>query len=871
MDENGRARRAEALFGAAMELDAEHRAGFLDEACRDDPELRREVDALLGLLDVARTDQLFPVFGGFAASSLVGRQVGSYRILREIGEGGMGTVYLAEREDVGKRAALKRVRDGRLASPAQLQRFLLERRVLARLEHPNIARLLDAGLTEDKLPYLVMEYVEGTPITEYCDKHRLTVSERLHLYQQVCLAVQHAHRNLVVHRDLKPSNILVTQSAATKAGAEVKLLDFGIAKLLGENESQEPALTRQGAPVLTPEYASPEQVRGEPITTASDVYSLGMVLYELLSGHRPYHARGRTAAEVERVVCGTEPDRPSQAVLRTKEVVHIDGTTERIAPEAVSHARGTRPDRLRRRLGGDLDTIVLKALRKEPARRYASVEQLLEDVRRHLAGLPVNARADTSAYRLRKFIGRHRVSVAAAASFVLLLLGFSTVTAIQSARIRTHAERITQERDKAEQVAGFLADLFRTSDPYSGGGSTTTVREVLDSGAVRIDRELAEQPQVRAEMMFVMAQAYDGLGLYDESRRLLESSLEIWQRMYGDEDPGVAGLLSLLAHALLEQGDYPAAESMLRRSLAIRRPLFGADHPPYIARTLNSLAQALREQGRHAEAESLLQEALAIDRLHHGEDGADVAQSLRSLAHLLRDRGEYSAAEPLYREAYALHRERYGEEHPEAANSMINLAVILHAQGQHLAAEPLFRQGLSVKRRLLGDEHEDVATGMVGFAALLHELGDDVAAEDLYRQALAVHRRVRPEIHAKTATALFGLGDLLLDQGDAHAAEPLLREALTIRQRALPGAHWGIAQAQSALGACLSILGRLAEAEPLLLDGYAMLSEARRDGDAATQRARQAVIAHYRRAGRPDEAKAYGSLAAAGADVAGRR
>lgn len=849
MDENGRARRAETLFGAAMELDAEPRSAFLDQACRDNPELRREVDALLGLLDVARTDQLFRSFGGFAASSLAGRQVGSYRILREIGEGGMGTVYLAEREDVGQRAALKLVRDGRHASPAHLQRFLLERRVLARLEHPNIARLLDAGLMEDKLPYLVMEYVEGTPITDYCDKHRLTVSERLQLWQQVCLAVQHAHRNLVVHRDLKPSNILVTESAAAKTGGEVKLLDFGIAKLLGENESQEPALTRRGAPVLTPEYASPEQVRGEPITTASDVYSLGMVLYELLTGHRPYHAGGRTAAEVERVVCGTEPERPSQAVLRTEEVVHAGGTTEQIAPEAVSHARGTRPDRLRRRLDGDLDMIVLKALRKEPARRYASVEQFLEDVRRHLAGHTIIARGDTSAYRLRKFIGRHRVSVAAAASFVLLLLGFSTVTAIQSVRIRAQAERITRERDKAEQVAGFLADLFRTSDPYSGGGGAISVREVLDSGAVRIDRELADRPRVRAEMLAVMAQAYDGLGLHGESRRLLESSLEIHERIYGDEDPRVAGSRSQLAHVLIEQGDYRGAESLLRQALAVRRTLHGVDHP-YVARTLNSLAQALREQGRYAEAESQLQQALAIDREHRGEEGADLAQSLRGLAHLLRDRGEYAAAEPLYRDAYVLHRQRLGEEHPETANSLINLAAVLHAEGKDATAEPLFRQGLSVKRRLLGDESEDVTGDMLGFAALLHDLGDDAAAEDLYRQALAVHRRIRREGHPGTATTLLGLGQLLLDQGKAAAAEPLLREALTLRQRALPGSRWGIARTQSALGACLSALGRFSEAEPLLLDALGTMSEVRGDDDPATQRARQSVITHYRRAGR---------------------
>jgi serine/threonine-protein kinase len=845
MAEHGRARRAEALFGAAMELPAEQRDAFLHDACRDDPELRREVAGLLGYLD-ARTDELFPrLFGDLIASAFVGQQVGSYRLLREIGTGGMGTVYLVEREDVGQRAALKMVRDGRLATPAQLQRFLLERRVLAQLEHSNIARLFDAGLTEDRLPYLVMEYVEGTPITEYCDRQRLTVRERLLLFQQVCLAVQHAHRNLIVHRDLKPSNILITRSAA---GGQVKLLDFGIAKLLGENESQEPALTHHGAPILTPDYASPEQVRDEPITTASDVYSLGVILYELLCGRRPYHTRGQTPADVERIVCDTEPERPSQAALRTEQVIRTDGNTHLIAPDTVSAARGTKPDRLQRRLAGDLDTIVLEALRKEPARRYASVEHLNDDIRRHLAGLPVSARADTLRYRVRKFIGRHRVSVTAAAALLLLLFSFSIVTAIQSDRIRAQAERITQERDKAEQVAAFLSNLFRTTDPYYGRGSLVTVREVLDSGVVLIDRDLADQPQVRVDMMSVMAAAYDGMGYHDQSRRLLESSLEILGRIHDDADPGVAGLLSQLAHVHLEDGDYRAAESLLQRSLASRRTLYGDDHA-YVARTLNSLAQSLREQGRLTEAEPLLEEALSIDRSHPGKDGADLAQSTRGMAHLLRDRGDYAAAETFYRQAWALHRERFGDDHPETANSVINLAIILHARGEYRAAAPLFRRGLAVKRKLLGDEHIDVAADMVSFATLLYDMSDDAAAGDLYRNALAMQEHSPEQTGPTRARALLGLGDIMLDQGDALTAEPHLREAYAILLRMSPS-HRDAARAQSALGACLSMLGHFDEAEPLLLDGYLALRSMRGDEDIATERAREAMSAHYRRTGR---------------------
>ena len=610
MDGHARSRRAETLFGAAMELEPEQRDEFLADACRDDPALRSEVLGLLAHLVAANTDELFPrLFDQAASPSLIGRQIGSYRILREIGEGGMGTVYLVEREDVGQRAALKVVRDGRLATSSQLQRFLRERRVLARLEHSGIARLFDAGVTEDRLPYLVMEYVEGVPITQYCDTERLTIDERLHLFQQVCLAVQHAHRNLVVHRDLKPSNILITQSTA---GAEVKLLDFGIAKLLDGSESGEAGLTQRGVPLLTPDYASPEQVRDAPVTTASDVYSLGVILFELLCGHRPYCTRGRSPAEVERVVCNTAPERPSVMVQKRLELRDADGALAEFAPAAPSLLRRTTPDRLRRRLAGDLDTIVLEALRKDPARRYASIEPLLEDIRRHLDGRPVHARPDTPGYRMRKFVGRHRMSVAAAATFAVLLLAFASVTAVQSARIAAQADRIARERDNAQQVAAFLANLFRTLDPYAGGGQPVTIREVLDSGVARIDRDLATQPLVRAEMMDVMAQAYDGLGYHADARALIESSLYIRLRMSGEADPAIAGLLSQLAHVLVEEGDYRGAERLLRRNLITRRALYGDDHP-YVARILNSLAQALRKN-LHQAAEYFPQDVVATPR-----------------------------------------------------------------------------------------------------------------------------------------------------------------------------------------------------------------------------------------------------------------
>jgi eukaryotic-like serine/threonine-protein kinase len=851
--------RIETLFAEALEQPADERDRLLERACAGDPALRTSLDRLLRAheraddflqrFDTARAAAL--VDEGMAADageSAAGRTIGPYRIVREAGRGGMGVVYLAERDDgqFRKQVALKVVPRGLEPDGHALRRFREERQILASLDHPHIARLLDGGLTEDGLPWFAMEYVEGTRIDRFCDARCLPLEQRLELFVRVCDAVRYAHGKLVVHRDLKPSNILVAEDGTPK------LLDFGVAKLLAPEPGGEAPLTRTGVRPMTPEYASPEQIRGEPVTTASDVYSLGVLLYELLTGRSPHRRADVTPHELERRVLEEEPQRPSAAVLRASG----GGADANRTPEQAGRARGATPERLYRRLRGDLDAIALAALAREPARRYASVEQLGADVRRHLAGLPVSARLDTPSYRARKFLRRHRVSMAVAAAFVLLLLSFSLMTMIQSARIQAHAEQVALERDRAEQVAGFLLELLGAPDPYAGRGGRTTVREVLDSGAVRIDRELMDQPELRAKMMSVMASAYFGLGLYVEARRLMEASLDVRRPVLGEEHPEVAASMLLLGQALYGEGDYRGAESLYRRSLEARRRLYGPDHP-VVARSLNVLARALRQQGRYAEAESLLREALEIDRQHPGDEDTDLAATLRNLAHVLRDRGEYAAAEPLYREAYALHRQRFGDEHPAAANSLINLAVILHRQGDPAAAEPLFRQGLAVKQRLLGEEHEDVAADRGSYAALLHDLGEDAAAEAHYRRAIAVHRRVRPAGHPQTATGLLGLGELLLDRGDAVAAEPLLREALVIRQRALTAGDGGIGQAESSLGACLSARGRFAEAEPLLLRGYQTLQAARGDAHSATRVALEKLVAHYERAGRPDQAAAW--------------
>lgn len=533
-------RRTQELFLAALELNPEDRACFLDQACGGDPSLRAAVERLLrsderagsfledailtgaialsdaGLSDAALSDAALsdpaifdaalsdPALSDAALSdpalfdgdgaSMIGRRIGTYKIHALIGQGGMSTVYLAVRADdqFQKRVALKLVKRG-MDTDEIVRRFRTERQILAGLDHPNIALLLDGGTSEDGLPYFAMEYVEGARIDEYCDDHRLDIDQRLKLFCTVCSAVHYAHQNLVVHRDIKPANIVVTEDGVPK------LLDFGIAKLLNPDLSaQTVQYTAMGQGLLTPEFASPEQIRGRTITTASDVYSLGVLLYLLLTGRLPYSLEGRHPRAIERAVCETEPVKPSLTVNRVDEVVASDGTRFQLTPESVSRVRNEQPERLRRRLAGDLDNIVLMALRKDPQRRYASAQQFAEDIRRHRHGRTVTARKDTVRYRTGKFIRRNK----AGTTLLAVILAFAVAMTVLAVRLKTERDYAAGERDKAEEVSAMLVRIFQIADPSNAKrGETITAREILDQSASRIEREFADQPETRAESM----------------------------------------------------------------------------------------------------------------------------------------------------------------------------------------------------------------------------------------------------------------------------------------------------------------------------------------------------------------------------------
>ncbi len=897
------------LLDHLFDLPPDQHTAFLEKACRDQPTLYQQLqDALeahhddgLPLLDPLDSQRLAALINTINPDLIDQaldarrdeppdrRRIGPYLLSDHLGHGGMGQVFLAERADGAfhKKVALKLIRPGR-DSHAVERRFLAERQILARLRHEHIARLLDGGVTDTGQPFFVMEFVEGTRVTDYCDEHRLSIEERLGLFAQVCRAVHYAHRNLVVHRDLKPSNILVTTEG------QVKLLDFGIAKVLAEEDEALPetTLTGTGQAVMTPAYAAPEQVRGESVTTATDIYALGLLLYEMLTGHRAYEVTGRSQAELERVICGEEPPRPSTKVSQAQQRTRGDGTTERLTPESVSQARSLSPEKLRQRLVGDLDTMVLKALKKEPERRYPSAEAFLEDVKRHLAGLPVSAQADTLGYRLRKFVGRHRAAVAGVAAVVMLLaivVGFYTV------RVSTERNRAQAEASKLEEVKEYLVGLFEVSDPRNAESRDIKARELLERGAERIET-LAEEPEIQAEMMFVLGTVFQQMGLYDESLSMHEQSLAIRQNILGEVHEDVAHSLHALAWVQQRKGDYEAAEQLNRQALAVRRALWKDDHEE-IAKSLSQLGVPLIILGKYDEAETILREGLAMNEKLLGPDHLNTVNTLNYLGLLLFERrrfdeaepllqraltknrellgpkhpytlnslnnlgalyfstDQFDKAEPLYREAVEASREVYGEEHPRVSSRLNNLGQLLTLIDEFDEAEAVLREALALSRKLRGDKHMETAYCLVNLGVLFHRKESYGEAEPFLVEALALLREIFPEGHRNIAGGAYQLGLVYLDQGRPVEAEPLLREALTIRREVYDEGYVATLEAQSALGASLAALGRYDEAEPLLLESLAALEN--QDNQEIIEQTRQYLFDLYTAWGKPEQAAAY--------------
>ncbi|WP_412061159.1 tetratricopeptide repeat protein [Rubrivirga sp. IMCC45206] len=782
--------RIETLFEEALRHAPDARLAWLREQCGADAALFDRVAALLDA-DAAPA----PVLGGralaalYGEDALAGQRVGPWRVAEHLGVGGMGTVYRAERADgFEQTVALKLIKRG-MDTDAVLRRFQAERRILARLEHPGIARLVDGGVGAGGRPYLAMEYVEGEPITDYCDRRQLGVEARLRLVADACEAVAYAHQRLVVHRDLKPSNLLV---ADTPDGPRVKLLDFGIAKVLEAEAADD--LTRTGQRPFTPSYAAPEQLRGGAITTATDVYGLGAVLYRLLAGTRPTPAEGRSPAQVEIAVLTEEPTLPSRVVR---------------GQAAIAQARGTTPEALARAVAGDLDGIVLRALRKDPAERYADARALLDDLRRYREGLPVAARPPSRAYRARKFVGRHRAALTAAGAGVLAV---ALVTALAFARVGAERDLARAEAAKAAEVSGFLADLFADTDPAETPGAEAFVRDLLARGTARIDADLADEPALHAQMLAVVGRVYRRRGLYAAADSALARALALRHELVGDGHPDVAAVLNEIGLLREDEGAYAEAEHVLVRALAIHRAHPDGD-PLLLANTLHNLAFANLRLGRYAEGEAQIRQALDLKEAAYGEPHPDLAYSLNILGDLLTFRERYAEAEAVHLRALAMRRALLGPDHLDVSSTLHNLAATYRDQERWADAEPLYRDALRISEAHYGPDHGDPANTRSQLALVIGMQGRDAEAEALHRQAVAAGRRAFGSSHPILASIFSRRGAMLDTRGRPGDALPLFREAAAMTRARLGPDHPDAIRGALRVAVTEAHLGRDADAE----------------------------------------------------------
>lgn len=780
----------ERLFHEALELPPEERASFLEAHAPDDA-VRDEVLVLLAhdaepAAPLRATPDELAAAAGLLAAPLTGRTLRPYRILEPIGQGGMGTVYRAVREDLGNHVALKVVR-GAFGDPVRLARFRQEQRVLARLEHEHIARLLDAGVASDQTPYLVMEYIEGTPITEWCDARGLDVEARLRLFLDVCDAVAFAHRHAVVHRDIKPSNVLVTEDG------RVKLLDFGIAKLL-EDDAFDAVQTATTARILSPAYAAPEQILGEPITTATDVHGLGALLYELLAGVPPRESQGS----------GT----PATWTAALREDVVVPSVAARRAARSDA---GRASDRARR-LAGDLDAICLRALEREPARRYAAVELLRDDIARHLAGHPISARLPTLRYRAGKFIRRHALGVSVAVAIILLLAG-------GLAAVTWQARRAERALAVAEELVDYLVGLFEASDPEEAQGRTITARELLAEGTARA-RELDARPEVQTRLLDAMARAYLGLGDYALADSLATLALERGRALRTNHRAEYADRLVTLAQTRRAVGRELEAEALMREALELRRRILGERHD-LTTQAMLELAWLLHERTGYDEAERLAREALDARIARHGPVNDEVATAMEALGTILWYSGrDLAQAEALYREASSIRERLWGPDDHRVAGVLVLLAGILPVLGKGEEAEAAARRALEIRRAIYGDDHPLTISVHNHIARAVQAQGRTAEARELYHELLRRYEGVYTGDHTYLATTLNNLSATFYEEGVLDSAEHYLRMALEMRIRLVGPVDATVGLYQHNLGSLLRARGDLAAAEAVLAEAY---------------------------------------------------
>ena len=830
------------LFHGALEKEASDRPEFLRQECGDDSELEQ---AVLDLL--ARHDESFGLLDqplsslADGAGDLVGQSVGAFKIEAELGEGGMGVVYRALQEEPLRRTvALKLIQFG-LNTREVMARFELERRALAVLDHPNIARVFDAGATEEGRPYFVMELVDGFSVTDYCNRNRLSIKERLELFIPVCRAVHHAHQKGIIHRDLKPSNVLV----ALHDGKPVpKIIDFGVARAV-DSRRRGTVFTRHGRLVGTPEYMSPEQADlSLDVDVRTDIYSLGVLLYELLVGCLPFDG-GLRAVPGHRLV----------DVLREREAPKPSSRISALGHGAkdVAARRRSDPSTLRRQLKGEVDWVVMRALEKDRSRRYGAASELAQELERLLRNEPVLAGPPGPAYQLRKLVRRHRVAVAGAMLGLTLSGAFTVSTVRQSADLRQALYRAEQEAEKAEQVTGLLVNLFKVSDPGEARGNSILAREVLDRGAEQIHEQLGDQEEIRAELMDVIGRVYGRLGLLSEAEPLLETGLDIRRRTYGTRHRETADSLFHLAELRIWQGRFAEAAALFRRSLEIHRE--HDEQSTQVATALHGLGEALLKGGKLKDAEPVLEQALDMRHRLSGAWHGETGHVTFALGVCRVELGQFAEGEDLLRRSLAIGEKTLRQDDPELARRMERLALVLLRLGRAAEAEPLSRRAVDLSRRTYGDGHTHTAAALSNLATRLDRMGKIDEVEALYLESLGIWRAQASE-NPGLVPVLSNLGAFYRRRGRIDEAVVHLREAVAVGRRALPDSPQ-LADAMNNLG--VALLYQNAEAQSEALHKEALELQRRILGEehlaVAASLGNLGVLS--RRAGRLDEAIDY--------------
>jgi len=811
------------LLDEVLSLELSERQKFLDNA-KVSAELRAEVESLLAfetesedLMRLSAVEFSKDFFDEAAQNLLVGQQIGNYKIIRELGQGGMGAVYLAERAD-GKfeqKVALKLLKR-EMNTSALRRRFEQEQKILASLGHPNIARLLDAGATDDKVPFLAMEYVEGLPIDEYCAKHQLDLNQRLDLFRKVCLAVNFAHRNLIVHRDLKPSNILVNEDGMPK------LLDFGISKILSAEFEQKNSATVTKLGVMTPSYASPEQLQSKSVTTATDIYSLGVILYELLSGHRPFETKEDDLKEIYKAVLENDPPPPSVVIADSESV------TTQLPKNTRRQKIQTNPQSVIRnpQLKGDLDNIVLKALRKEPERRYSSAENFAEDIHLHQRGLPVTARPNTFSYRAEKFFKRNKAGVIGGILLILAIVGGIIATLWQAKIARAERDRARFEAAKAEKINLFLQNVLNLSNPFwisanPDSNVEATITQALDEAAQKVETDLAGQTEIQAEIYYTLGKTYMGQGKFEKAQAQLEKSFEKFSQISSENSSKKMQVKLILGELIAYQGIESDTEQLFTEIVAYFRGNLdkSEENKKWLAMALSDLAVAVARKGKIAESEKFFRQSLEHSLTLNGQDRWIYVQTKGDLGDVLVEQGKTDEAIRLYQSAIEEGNKLTDKPRPENANNYYDLGRVYKRLENYPEARENIQKAYEIFKKTLGEETVQTSMTRKQIAELYYLQGDYTNARTEIDEVLKVINKVVPEkpnlynLYAEEV-----LANVLTKTGEAEKAEKIMREVVAAYHKLLKSPNSDIATANKSLGETLIAQKKFSDARKVLTE-----------------------------------------------------